>query len=281
MSSLFSRLKRKPVGDPIQAAIGDFELPSFPAVTMRALEAARNPEVTTSTIADIVATDPGLTTRLLNTVNSAAFALRHEVRSVHHAISMLGRNQLESILIAVAVGGALPGSPAPGFEATRFWRTAAQRAALASSLADRLDPARKSESFTAALLQDMALPLLAHHRGEDYGPLLLQWHNGQEDLVQLEREAFDWDHAVIGEAMCARWKFPAGLAEAIAGHHEDEIGIPAVDLVAVLREVDVEYGLDQLVERAKSTFGLSEDETSKLVHESFETANGMARLFSG
>ena len=74
-------------------------------------------------------------------------------RSVHHAISLLGRDQLESMLLSLAVHDALPSKPTLGFEAGRFWQTAARRATLGRALADKIDPATRSESFTASLLR--------------------------------------------------------------------------------------------------------------------------------
>ena len=93
-----------------------------------------------------------------------AFALRHKVRGVHHAVSLLGRSQLESMLISMAVRDTLPNSAKRGFEPRRFWTTSARRACTAAALADRIDPSTRSESFTASLLQDMAVPVLSHRR---------------------------------------------------------------------------------------------------------------------
>ena len=35
------------------------------------------------------------------------------------------------------------------------------------------------------MLQDLAVPLLAARKGEEYGSILEQWHNGAEDLEDL------------------------------------------------------------------------------------------------
>jgi HD-like signal output (HDOD) protein len=277
-------LKKAEPKKEMRDALGEFELPSFPSIVMNALEIVRDADAPLPAIADVVSTDPGLSVRLLSTVNSAAFGLRHRVKSVHHAVSLLGRSQLESMLISIAVGEALPRDPVPGYEPGRFWVTSARRAVVARALADRLDPSSRSESFTASLLQDMAVPVLCRQRGREYGQLLEHWHQSTEDLAGLERQEYGWDHAGVAAGMCDEWNFPERQACAIAAHHStDDEGpepLPAVGLVSVLREVDEQLGVEQLVENAHRRFGMAKDEVAELVQSSFETAAEISELFT-
>ena len=283
MLKLFKK-KKPDAKRQLREVLGDCELPSFPAILAAALEKVRDPDGPLHEIGDLVATDPGLTVRLLSTVNSPAFALRHKVRSIHHAVSLLGRSQLESILISMAVSQSLPSRAARGFEPSRFWITAAKRATTARALADRIDPSTQSESFTASLLQDLAVPILSHRREREYGPLLEHWHNSVDDLAALERREFGWDHAAVGGAMCEEWRFPERQAQAIAEHHDeaddDPPALPAVRLVAALREIEEQAGIERLVERTRETYGVPADETIALVRASFESADEISRLFT-
>jgi len=58
-----------------------------------------------------------------------------------------------------------------GIDLAGFWRTSAHRACLARRIASTLDPASQMEAFTAGLLQDMAIPVLAAAHGERYTAL--------------------------------------------------------------------------------------------------------------
>ncbi len=267
----------------LKKVLSDASLPSFPTAVMNALEKVRSADASSQEVAKAVSVDPGITAKLLGAVNSASYAMRHRIRSIDHAVSILGRNELESMLLSMGTRDVLPRNSVPGYDASRFWVTAARRATTARSLAERIAPRTCSESFTASLLQDMAVPLLAIRR-EDYGPVLEQWHRGSEDLAKLERETFDWDHAEVATWMCAEWKFPDELTDAIAAHHGttdgDPAGLAAVNLVAPLREVDEEIGIERLVETAHDSYGLSKDETKQLVEESFESAREISQLFS-
>lgn len=280
MLGLFKK-KKKDAKESLRVALGDIELPTFPSVVTCALDRVRDDEASTAEISDLLASDPGLSVRLLGTVNSAAFAMRHRVRNVHHAISLLGRNQLESLLISIAVRDALPGKPANGYDVKRFWRTAARRATAAKALAGLIDPSAHSESFTASLLQDLAIPLLSQHQGDAYGAVLDQWHNAPCELAQLERDAFGWDHAEIAGSVCREWGFPDTLVNAIEGHHSavGSTSLPAVQLVAPLREVLEQPGIDQVVELSFERYQVQKDVIIELLAVSFESAEEIARMF--
>ncbi|MGI9625974.1 MAG: HDOD domain-containing protein [Longimicrobiales bacterium] len=259
------------------------ELPSFPQITMTALEKARDIDTSLNDLGDVLAKDPGLSVKIMKTVNSAAFGRRQRVRNIHHAVSLMGRNEIESMLIATAVQGALPSTDAQGFDAPRFWSTAAKRATTARALAERIEPSLASESFTAALLQDMAIPLLLEQRGGLYAEVVEAWHDGDMDLAQLERMSFDWDHALVGALMGERWQFPEALTHAVGSHHGTDAGqyrpLPAVALVSAIREVNEPLGMDRLIAEAHSAYGIPTDDTKALLEKSYEDAAEIAELF--
>lgn len=277
------KVKQVDPKEQMRAVLGDYELPSFPLIVLNALEKVRDADASGAEISELVATDPGLSVRLLKTVNSAAYALKHKVSSIDHAVSLMGRGELESILISMAVHEVMPTESIPGFDAQRFWGAAARRAALARGLADLIDPSSRSQSFTAALLQDMAIPILARQRADDYGPVLEHWYGNGTDLATLERQNFDWDHATVAMWMCDDWGFPERISEAIGAHHgtnDDLVALPAVSLVAVLREQGETTGVEQLVEDAYENYGLSSDEVIELVGTSFAAAEDIASMFT-
>ncbi len=274
------RRKADPLHE-LEQILSGVEIPSFPQATMRILGRIRDREASMEEIAEALRWEPGLVVRVLAAVNSAAFGPAQEIRDVAHAASYLGRSQIEQIVLTMAVRDALPSGPAPGFEAERYWLTAARRASLARILADELHPTRAGESFTVGLLQDMAVPVLAHARPDDYGPVLRAWHaQAQPPLEQLEQTAFGWSHADVGGLLARAWSLPESLGAAIAGHHDarlsDQELPPAVRLVSVLREDEHERGLDALIRTAGQDYGLSEEQVRHAVELADEHAAELA-----
>ena len=283
MLKLFARKQVDPKAQ-LKEVFGGYSLPTFPAVYLEALQQIRDSDSTAATLADVLASDPGVTMRLLGTVNSAAFGLRSPVKSVHHAVSMLGRSHIESMLISLASHSALPADQCDGFEPDRFWLAAARRAATARALADRVNPAERSECFTAALLSDMAVPVLCTRKGPEYTRVLQRWYEGKGELPEMEHAAFGWDHAQVAALMCAEWGFPEVIAEAIASHHgtsdADVHALPPVNLAALIPEVDGDRGIVAVAERAHDVMGMDTDAVRALVENSFLQAEEIAEQFA-
>lgn len=264
----------------LKKALGDFELPIFPRSTHHVLRLLREPDARPAQIARAVEGDPNLTVRLLRTVNSAAYAPRQPVRSLDQAVVMLGHASLEQIALSMAVADSLPVARNRGLVPERFWTAAAIRGATARILAESLHPCSTSESFTCGLLQDMAIPLLARSRGEEYADVLERWHQGDEPLDLLEREALGFDHAEVATWLCAVWELPDSMAHALGGHHghPDYQCPPAVELVGNLRECRAEQGKDELVAAAVQGFRMAEDLALSALEEGEQRAEELARL---
>lgn len=278
MLGWFKRKKRDPK-EQLAAALGDFDLPSFPIVANRALGMLRDPDSSLGDVGDALSEDPGLSARVLDIANSSAFALRNPVRNVGHAISLLGRSAVEPLILAVVVGQSLPDPQIDVFDRRQFWQGAARRATCARALADMLQPRLRSESFTAALLSDMAVPLIASAHGEAYAPILRQWTEDGGNLAELEQQALGFDHASVAGWVAQTWHFPSVLADAIGSHHDQNVahheGQPvAVSLVAMLDDGDA--GRAGLIDTVSSHFGVPADTIAAIVDASASEASEIA-----
>ena len=276
---LFSRKKR--ALKKMQELANLSDVPAFPTSVTKVLDELRDPDSSMADIAEAVSWDPGLVIRLLKMVNSAAFGLRREVDNCQHAVSFLGRANLESLLLGLAVERALPPGKAPGFEPARYWRASAQRAALARLLSERLDPVHQAEAFTVGLLQDLAIPVMAHARPGEYGAVLDKWRSEPgSDLKALERAAFGWDHAELGATIAEAWELPENLVEGIRNHHPAPGAqvSAAVHLVGLIPESVDE--VDSLVATAYSDYGLEETWMRDTVSRAKDQACELAALLS-
>lgn len=274
-------LRRKSPTASLDQLLDRCEVPAFPEVTMRILGMVRDPELSSRELAAALQWDPSLVIQLLQMVNSAAFGVAQPIHDVAHASSYLGRAQVEQIVLALAVKDTLPRAPAPGFEPRRFWYAAAFRAALSSRIADEIHPARRAESFTMGLLQDMALPVLATAMPDEYGPVLVRWHSEpQVPLIDLERDTFGWCHGEVGAALGRRWDLPATLVRGIEQHHGREAADPdlpaANQLVSVLRESRAEHGIERLIDDARDSHGIDADWMRAAVREAEARASELA-----
>lgn len=275
----FLKLKKKDPKEHLLSLLGEFELPSFDITIMNILRLLRDPESSIKEIADQVQIDPGIHVKTLKTVNSAAFGLASKVSSIQHAVSLLGRSRLESIILSVAVKDSLPVIKSSHMDETSFWTIAAKRANLACALAVRLHPATKAETYTAALLQDMAIPVIMISNQGKYSKVLERWATEKnQQLNEIEEEILGYDHATIGALMAEEWQFPKSLVHSVAGHHqenEEDTVDPAVSLVSHFR-YDNEDGIHVLKEKCISEFEMSENLVNSIIEDALKNVSNFS-----
>ena len=281
MFDFFKRKKKDPKNE-LKTLLGDYELQSFPTAVMNVLGMLRDPHSEVKDIADQIQMDPGMNIKILRLVNSAAFGLVTKVSNIHHAVTILGRSRLESMLLTYAVSTTIP-PKLDCMEVSRFWLASARRACLAKHIALHLHAATQAESFTSALLQDMAIPLLSEGKSQLYKDLLKKWHADQEaDIDFMERELFGYDHPSIGALVAEGWGLPEYLIHAIAGHHDlsqQSSAEPAVRLVSLIRYFDEDDGTDRLLKTAEKDFGISMNMMKEMISKAFAEAEQFADTF--
>lgn len=262
----------------LEALFSSYDLPSFPAPLMKALRLLRDSATPLNQVGRAISADPGLHVKILTTVNSAAFALRTEVRTLEHAVSLLGRARVEAVLLSVATRQTLPHSPL--INEVDFWATAARRAAVARHLAQRIHPATAEETFTAGLLQDLAVPVLATARADQYGSVIDAMHTDKRPLPEVEREILNLAHTEVGAFVAERWELPSYLVEAIANHHSESAIGEAVTLVAPITGDDRDADADYLLGVYQGRLGISTEEAEGLLTTALADADALAASFT-
>ncbi len=269
--ALFGRKKRAVRESDLEG----FELPSFSASALNTLQVLRSEEGDATDVAAALAPDPGLTVRVLRMVNSAGFGARRPVDDLAHAVQLVGRASLESLVISAAARDALP-TEVSGLDLSSFWAEASQRAAWARALARDLAPEHASLAFAAALLSNMAVPLLAQQRGKPYAEILARSGAGDGALFELEIDAFGWSHAEVGAWMCERWELPQVMADFVRGHHDEGPSPCPVALASLLEGVDPEKDAPQVAALVAERTGADEEETLERMREALASAGAEA-----
>jgi HD-like signal output (HDOD) protein len=260
--------RAKDAGSDLRRVLGGMELPTIPGVVTMAIEQVSAPECDMRQVAETVSRDPGLSARILSVVNSAAYAPRNPIVGVSQAVTMFGKNQLESMLISLAASRATSQAAAPGFDLGAFWQVAAWKASAAGTLSRRFDRARSSENFSAALLQDIAIPLLVsgHPR---YRSVLADWQNGGGDLIEMEKKAFGWTHYEVAGWLFDEWGFPEKLRVAVTESGEPQSATVEYPVVRAVSCLGAPLPEPEVVERGAvllgAAFGLDPESARQLL----------------
>jgi len=197
------------------------KLPVLPAAVSRLIAEINRDEPDTSRLEKIIASEPQISAKVLRTINSSQFALRAQVTTIRHAISMLGLNRVRSIGLSYAMLEAIPEPDDPFFRHEAFWTDTLLRSLLARSIAQRVMPGQEDEAYTAMMLADISVPVLLTAWSEKYQPIFARWQGDVKELALLEREHVGFDHALASAWILRKWEFPEKLVSAAAAHNCD------------------------------------------------------------
>src|SRR5260221_3540663 len=156
----------------LKELLSSAQLPALPQSAIRLLELSQNPDNGPAEFAVPIEADPGLTGQVLRFVNSSYFGFSREISSVRLAITLVGVRTIKNFAVWSAVFSLMPNPKCGPFDLRNLWQDSVRRALFARAMARLLGVKDGEEAFAAALLQDMAVPLLAKELAADYKQLL-------------------------------------------------------------------------------------------------------------
>lgn len=224
------------------------DIPSLPDVVNRILSIISQPNTPASEIARLISYDPGLTSKVLRMVNSAAYGFQRQISSIQHGIMILGFNNVRGLVLSASIFKLFEGHAHPGgLNHQKFWEHSLGTAVAARLLAKSLRIPDADDVFSAAMLHDIGKVVLDVYFKQEYRQVLDQARKHQlpmhgSSFYRLEEAILGVTHANIGNFLAAKWKMPMGITEVILHHHHPENAEhckPLVYLVALANELAV------------------------------------------
>jgi len=196
------------------------QLPAMPQSAVRILELSQDPECGPAEFSIPIEADPGLTVQVLRFVNSSYFGFRHEISNVKQAIALVGMRTIKNFTLWSAVFSLIPNPKCGNFDLKKLWQDSLRRALFARKMGKVLGLEQAEEPFAAALLQDMAVPLLAKEVPDAYVKLFgaREKSESRVRLSMLEEHVFGWNHAEAAGIMARQWDLPEAFATLIEDH---------------------------------------------------------------
>jgi HD-like signal output (HDOD) protein len=210
----------------------ELRCPPLPQTLIDALELIDRPDkMEVGPVTEMVQRDPIVVARLLHTVNSAYYGLRHTINSADRAVVMLGPVAVAGIVIGMhmlKLRSILEGPTGACFH--RLVRHSIATAFLTRHLMEgtprehgsRRSSSRIGVSFTSGLLHDFGKIILVYNFPKEAPELYdrktfeTQIDGDERDLEQL---LFGCDHAEAGEFTARKLNFPDMLVNVIRQHH--------------------------------------------------------------
>jgi len=205
----------------VQQILSQLEaLPPMPAVAVRLLTAAQDPDANLGQVAGWIERDPAMTANVLRACNAPIYGLRARVTSVRQATGLLGLRKIVQIALTVLASRYLtPAQEGYALAAGDLWRSSVTSALAAELLAERIRYPAPGTAYTAGLLQDLGKIVLAEFVAPSIREIRRLTEEEGISWQEAERRVVGVPHPEVGARLLERWGFPETLVESVRYHH--------------------------------------------------------------
>ena len=173
-----------------------------------------------SEFADVILLDPSLAARVLRMVNSPYYALRNKVDTVSQAITIIGMNDLSSVVYSMCAVQSFSRISSTITNIKTFWSHGVYCGLVAKALATQINCLQPERLFVAGLLHDIGTLTINAKVPELAEENIIVTAGSESALAAAERERLGLDHAALGAFMLQGWQMPAATCDAIRFHHD-------------------------------------------------------------
>ena len=208
-------------------------LGSYGPVLLEIEQALQSPQCNLNTIGDAIQKDPDLTARLLRLANSPFFGFANRLSTVAEAVSLLGIQQIQDMIVASSVLEQFKGVPDNLVNKDSFWRHSLAVGLAARLLAMERRLPKPDKFFVAGLLHDVGrLVLLA--QAAEWAQAVFELYQREKMLLRdAEKKVLGYDHQQIAAELLQSWSYPSALVQAVEFHHTPNQSVAKLDAAVV------------------------------------------------
>ncbi len=223
----------------IDKQVQEHWIPAMPLVYVKFQEVVKNPQSTFKDFADVIGGDTSLTSRLLRIVNSPFYGFESKIETIPHALYIVGSEELHDMVLATSVINVFRGYLKDLVDMESFWRHSIACALAAKELAGYMEPPQHENLYVAGLIHDIGSLVIYNKMPDISAGVLKESERNKIPQHLVEKKAFGYDHATVGERILKAWNLPERLVESVAYHH-DPFRAPNHHLeAAIIHKADV------------------------------------------
>jgi HD-like signal output (HDOD) protein len=199
------------------------DLQTLPEIYIRVTELLEDENSSAHQIGSTVQTDPALTAKVLRLINSAYYGLPNSVSSIAQSVTLLGRQQLQQVLMGSVLVGVLKNFEISEFPLRDFWQHSIKTAIISRHLGMQNVHILDHEAlFTAGLLHDMGWLIIAKVVPSAFTNITQLAVERKVETLEIESEKLGLTHVDVGVALMQKWAIPGAITQCVKHHHNLE-----------------------------------------------------------
>tara|TARA_R110002096_G_scaffold241054_7_gene432964 strand:+ start:2767 stop:4317 length:1551 start_codon:yes stop_codon:yes gene_type:complete len=268
------------------------DLPSPPAIAAKIIELSSCETSGLSDVADVVSIDPALSAKLLRMANSPLYTKQRKVENLRQAITLFGMNGTLNIALSFSLKQGSVDVSDSGLNYNLYWKRSLASAMLCQNIIQRLGNTSKDCAFLAGLLQDIGMLALDKAKPDLYRNAGFK-QSDHNALCNLEIDALNSDHSMVGAWLLEQWHLPGNLLEPIQNSHaavHDKLECTS-DLskavacssvfadIFIANENDIHTLISTAINQAKTIINFSDQEFHDILESTSENYTDLAQMF--
>ena len=232
----------------VELAVGRLDsLSTLPCVGAKLFSRLRQGQFSSSSIIDIIESDPALTAGTFSLVGRRGLIRPGGRFSLHQALDKLSMHEVRDIALSVKIMPVFETSDnVAGYSIQSrkgLMLHSLAVACCAKEIAEIASPQIDSElAYCAGLLHDIGKLALQEAMPKSFIRIVEEAESAEQSSCVIEQEHLGCDHAIIGKHLAQRWGLPNQIALAIWLHHSEVVAIsdemPEANIAAAIQLAD-------------------------------------------
>jgi putative nucleotidyltransferase with HDIG domain len=185
--------------------------------------------------------DPSLVTRILRIANSVYFASRMPITNLVDAITFIGTEYVEGLVLALDVFNKLGNNVNPEYVhwLEDVWRHSLHRAFLGRTIAEQWKGRQQPQlAYIVCLLLDIGYVIRLSTSLEQFKQMQQIATSLHIPMEEAEHKVFEIDHVEVGCTLLRLWNFPDDIIEAIRLHHRNTDNNTLVQIAQIANAIE-------------------------------------------
>ncbi|MCB9913699.1 MAG: HDOD domain-containing protein [Planctomycetes bacterium] len=217
-----------------ELVVGMTNLPSLPSLYTEIVRVAEDETKTFRDAGAVVSKDTGMTSKVLQLVNSALFGIPRHIGSVEDAVGFLGVDTLKSLVLSVKLFTQFGSVKLRGRSLEQLADHNLRTGLFAQKIAAWAGAEKEvvDHAFLAGTLHDAGILILAAEFQQRYAKAELFAERENVQIHQMAEREFGTNHARVGAYLLSLWGLPDPIIEAVLLHHGPS-GYPGAEVTAL------------------------------------------------
>ena len=194
-------------------------LPAMPQILLKLLEHCQNDDAGMAELADLIAKDPGIASKIFAVANSSAYHRSGTKVGLEQSLAAIGTDMVKTLVISESVFQIFNNfSNSNSTDLRGFWKHSLGAAVMAREIASRMRYPHLEEAYLAGLLHDVGRLALLAAAPKEYASSFLAPDDAS--LCAVEQRTLQITHPEAGAWLIERWHLDSFMADSVLYHHE-------------------------------------------------------------